>query len=188
MRALAVAVVLAGVVVSAACQRAPAGPPVYGEVGGDFTLTDQDGQPFDSASLRGNVVLVFFGYTFCPDVCPTTLSKIAAVTRALGSDATRVKTMYVSVDPKRDTPAVLKEHLGMFGVDAVGLTGTEPQIAAVARQYGAAYIVEESDSAAGYLVSHTTTLYALDPEGRTRYLFPYEASVDEIVRGIRSLL
>ncbi|MGE0043426.1 MAG: SCO family protein [Vicinamibacterales bacterium] len=181
------ALVLASAVAASACQRPAEGPPVY-DIGGDFTLTDQDGKAFDSASLRGHVVLVFFGYTFCPDVCPTTLSKIAAVTRALGPDAGRVKTMYVSVDPRRDTPEVLKEHLDMFGVDAVGLTGTEDEIARVAKQYGAAYVIEETDSAAGYLVSHTTTLYALDPEGRTRYQFAYEASVDEIVAGIRTLL
>ncbi|MCC6164847.1 MAG: SCO family protein [Acidobacteria bacterium] len=170
----------------AAC-RQPQPLPVL-SVGGDFTLTDQNGQPFQSSSLRGQVVLVFFGYTFCPDVCPTTLSKLSAVTRRLGTDAARVKTVYITVDPARDTPAVMREHLGLFRVDAVGLTGSDAAIAQVAQQFGAAYEIEPTDSEAGYLVAHTTMLYGIDPEGRTRILFRYEAPVDEIVDGIRAML
>jgi protein SCO1 len=134
------------------------------------------------------VVLVFFGYTFCPDVCPTTLSKLSAVARALGDDRRRVRVVYVSVDPARDTPAVLKAHLAMYAVDVVGVTGTPAAVATVAKQYGAAFDIEKSTSAASYFVTHSTTLYALDPDGRTRLLFRYEASVSEIVDGIRSIL
>jgi protein SCO1/2 len=170
----------------AACRVRPE-PPVV-PLGGDFTLTDQHGSAFTSASLRGKVVLVFFGYTFCPDVCPTTLSKLSAVTRALGKDGSRLKVVYVSVDPPRDTPEVMRAHLSMYGIDAVGLTGTADQVAAVAKQYGVAYTIERSEGAAGYTVSHSTTLYGLDAEGRTRYLFRYEATVDEIVDGVRSLI
>ena len=90
------------------------------KVGGDFTLTDHNGQRFESSSLRGKAVLIFFGYTSCPDACPTTLSKLASVYKRLGEDAKLVKTLYISVDPERDTPDVLKAELGNFELDALG--------------------------------------------------------------------
>src|SRR5277367_4908854 len=93
-------------------------------VGGDFALTDDNNQHFELSSLRGKAVLIFFGYTSCPDVCPTTLSKLSEVYRQLGPAAARVKTLYVSVDPQRDTPMVLKEDLSDFDLDALGLTGS----------------------------------------------------------------
>lgn len=158
-------------------------------VGGDFVLTDQDNQPFQLASQRGKAVLVFFGYASCPDACPTTLSKLAAVYRKLGSDASKVQTLYVSVDPERDTPEVLKEDLAHFRIDALGLTGTKAEIDKVVAQYGASYeIVLLPESEAKYTVTHSTTLYALDAAGRTRILFPYEAGVDEITAGLRKIL
>lgn len=159
------------------------------EGGGDFTLTDLDNQPFSLSSLRGKVVLIFFGYTFCPDACPTTLSKLSSVARRLGDAAAKVKTLYISVDPERDTPAVIKADLANFRLDALGLTGTKAAIDTVVGQYGAAYeIVPTPDSAARYTVSHTTTLYALDTAGRLRIKFRYEATVDEVVAGIRQIL
>lgn len=186
MRSALLALLIA--IATGGCRRDAEPPPVL-PIGGDFVLTDHGGRRFESASLRGKVVLVFFGYTFCPDVCPTTLSKLSVVARALGGDADRVKTLYITVDPARDTPEVLSEHLSMFGVDAVGLTGTPDKIQKVASQFGVAYEIEEqSDSEAKYLVSHSTTLYAIDAQGRTRLLFPYEATVDQIVRGVRTLL
>jgi protein SCO1 len=158
-------------------------------VGGDFVLTDDNGQRFQLSSLRGKAVLIFFGYTSCPDACPTTLSKLSAVYRKLGDDAKRVKTLYVSVDPERDTPAVLKADLGSFHLDALGLTGTKAEIDKVVALYGASYeIIPTPESAMKYSVAHSTTLYGLDPAGRTRLLFPYDASVDEIVAGLRTIL
>jgi protein SCO1 len=177
-----VLVVLAGF----GCHRAAL--PVL-PVGGDFVLTDYNGQRFELSSLHGKAVLVFFGYTSCPDVCPTTLSKLSSVSRQLGKDAQRVKTLYISVDPERDTPAVLKADLGSFDLDALGLTGTKPEIDKVVALFGASYeIIPTPNSAMKYTVAHSTTLYALDPNGRTRVLFPYEATVDEIVKGLRTIL
>jgi protein SCO1/2 len=158
-------------------------------IGGDFTLLDHNGQRFELSSLRGKVVLIFFGYTYCPDACPMTMSKLASVYRQLGNDAKLVKTLYVSVDPERDTPAVLKEDLANFDVDALGLTGTKAEIDRVVGLYGAAYeIVPTPNSAAKYTVSHTTSLYALDVAGRTRIEFRYEATPEEIVQGIKTIL
>jgi protein SCO1/2 len=177
------------VIASAACHRAPAEKlPVYAVIG-DFTLTDDNGRPFDLHSLRGKAVMVFFGYTSCPDACPTTLSKISSVYRRLGSDAKRVKTLYVSVDPERDTPAVLKADLANFDIDAMGLTGTKAEIDKVVTKFGANYwMMPTPNSAAKYMVMHTTTLYALDTAGRVRLEFKYEATADEIVKGLREIL
>jgi protein SCO1/2 len=172
-----------------ACHRAAAPSLPVLPIGGDFTLTDYNGQPFTLSSLRGRAVLIFFGYTFCPDACPTTLSKLASVYRKLGPEAARVKTLYISVDPERDTPAVLKADLSNFDVDSLGLTGTKPEIDTVVNAFGAAYeFVPLPNSDAKYSVAHTTSLYALDASGRTRIEFPYEASVDDIVRGLREIL
>jgi protein SCO1/2 len=158
-------------------------------IGGDFTLTDQDGASFSLASQRGKILLVFFGYTMCPDVCPTTLSKLSAVTRRLGEAKSEVRTLYITVDPGRDTPEVLKADLALFSLDAVGLTGTRAEVDAVVKLFGATYeIVPTPESAAKYSVSHSTTLYLLDREGRVRQTFPYEATVDEVTAGIQALL
>lgn len=157
--------------------------------GGDFALIDQDSARFELASLRGKVVLVFFGYSHCPDVCPTTLSKLSSVARRLGEDRGRMTVVYVSVDPERDTPSVLRADLQNFDLDAVGLTGTREEIDRVVAQYGAKYeIVPTPESAGRYSVSHSTTLYVLDPKGRLRQEFPYEATAEEIAAAVRALL
>lgn len=158
-------------------------------IGGDFALTDHNGAPFALSSLRGKAVLIFFGYSYCPDVCPTTLSKLTSVTKRLGDDKAKVKTLYITVDPDRDTPEVLKLDLKSFDLDALGLTGTRAEIDKVVKMYGASYtIVPLPQSAAKYSVSHSTTLYALDGKGRVRILFDYDATVDEIVKGIVAIL
>ncbi len=174
----------------AGCQSRPVAPPLpVLQMGGDFQLTDHDGQPFALDSQRGKVVLIFFGYSSCPDACPTTLSKLSRVARLLGDDRSRMRTLYVSVDPERDTPSVLKADLASFALDAIGLTGTKEEIDRVVEQYGASYeVVPTPQSAARYTISHTTAVYALDAKGRVRKTFEYEATVDEIVDGIRTIL
>jgi protein SCO1 len=168
------------------CHRA--GPPVL-PIGGEFELTDHNGHPFHISSLRGNAVVLFFGFTSCPVACPTTLSKLSVVYRKLGNKAKRVKTLYISVDPERDTPTVLKADLDSFHIDVLGLTGTRAEIDRVVSLYGASYrIVPTPDSDVKYSVAHDTTLYAIDGVGRTRIQFTSDATVDEIVRGLRSIL
>jgi protein SCO1 len=172
-----------------ACSSAPDAAPTPALPATNFTLTDHNGQPFELASLRGKVVMVFFGYSTCPDVCPTTLSKLSMVSKRLGDARTRVKTLYVTVDPARDTPEVLKADLGLFSLDALGLTGTRNEIDKVVAQYGAKYeIVPTPQSAGKYSVSHSTDLYVLDGTGTLRQTFAYEATADEIVAGLRAVL
>jgi len=189
-RIAATAVALAlSAIVSIGCESAAPVATAVLPAGGEFTLTDHDGKPFTLASQRGKVVLIFFGYSSCPDACPTTLSKLSTAVRRLGEDGKCVRALYVSVDPERDTPEVLKADLANFTLDAVGLTGTKGQIDRVVQQYGASYkIVPTPQSAAKYTISHTTAVFALDPQGHVNRTFAYEASVDDVVRGIREIL
>jgi protein SCO1/2 len=154
----------------------------------NFTLTDQDGRPFQLAQLRGKVVLLFFGYTSCPDACPTTLSKLSRVYRLIGPQADRVMTLFVSVDPGRDTPRRLKDYLKYFKISSVGLTGTKEEIDAVVSKYGARYEIEKSDSAAGYHINHSTDMYLIDQKGEVVRRFKYEDGTQLIADGIRQLI
>lgn len=186
-KARTASLVIALLAAGAACSKKPSLP--IEPIGGDFTLTDHNGQRFDLASQRGKVVLIFFGYSFCPDVCPTTLSKLTTVAQQLGDDREKVKTLYITVDPERDTPDVLKLDLSNFKLDALGLTGTKAEIDPVVKLYGASYqIIPTPNSAAKYTVTHSTRLYALDPNGKVRLVFKYEATADEIVQGVRAIL
>jgi protein SCO1/2 len=155
----------------------------------ELTLTDQHGQPFHLSDQRGNVVLLFFGYTQCPDVCPTTLSIWHKVHQALGQDAGAVRFVFVTVDPERDTPERLGLHVNAFSPDFVGLTGTPEQLEAI---YGVFGVVHEKDtssgSAAGYLVNHTATTFVLDREGAWRLRETYGTPVEDLVHDIRQLL
>jgi protein SCO1/2 len=156
--------------------------------GSDFALTDENGRSFRLSQLRGKMVLLFFGYTHCPDACPTTMTKIARAAKLLGTDADRIVTLFVSVDPGRDTPDVLKHYLEYFHLNSLGLTGTKAEIDAVVKKYGARYEIEQSDSAAGYHVDHSTDLYLLDQEGELVKTFDYNADTQTIVDGVRPLL
>jgi protein SCO1/2 len=165
-----------------------AAPPVL-PIGGDFALTDHNGQRFHISSLRGSAVMIFFGYTSCPVACPTTLSKLSVVYRKLGNKARHVKTLFISVDPEHDTPPVLKADLNNFHIDVLGLTGTKAEIDRVLSLYEGSYkIVPSPDSAVKYGIAHDTTVYAIDGAGRTRIQFTSDATVDEIVRGLRRIL
>ncbi len=164
-------------------------PPLPEQPPLEFTLTDQNSQPFTLSSLRGKVVLVFFGYTMCPDACPTTLSKLStAYAKLKPEERARVKTLYISVDSERDTPAVMKDHLTYFGVDAYGLTGPEPAIRDVASKFGARYEKSTTPTAGGYTMSHTVSIFGLNAAGRPARIIRYEASVDEVLADVRALL
>jgi len=190
------ALLFAAIGLVAACDNTatppPAGaglPPLPELAPLEFTLTDQDAKPFVLSSLRGKVVLVFFGYTMCPDACPTTLSKLStAYAKLTPAERARVKTLYISVDPDRDTPAVMKDHLTYFGVDAYGLTGPEPAIRDVASKFGVHYEKSTTPTAGGYSMAHTVSIFGLNAAGRPAKIIRYEASVDEVLADVRALL
>jgi protein SCO1/2 len=158
------------------------------DFGGDFELPAHTGTAFRLADQRGKVVLLFFGYTFCPDICPTTLATVARVEKLLGTERDRMQTVFVSVDPERDSPERLREYVGLFEARAIAATGTRAQIDAVVARYAAFYEKQMSDSAAGYLVDHTSRLYLIDAHGKVRYLFRYGEEAETIAKGVRLAL
>ena len=155
----------------------------------DFALIDEGGQPFHFSNQRGNVVLLFFGYTSCPDICPTTLATWRRVYEALGDDVERVRFLFVTVDPERDTPERLGLHVNAFNPDFVGLTGPQDELEALYDVFEVYYEKDTSSgSALGYLVNHTATTFVLDTEGRWRLRQTFGTEVEDIVHDIRLLL
>jgi len=156
----------------------------------DFTLHDQDGQVFHLKDHRGQIILLFFGYTSCPDECPTTLSKLARVYALLGEQMRKkMLTLFITIDPQRDTPPKLKEYLQYFNINALGLTGTKQEIDAVVDRYKATYEkVDTNSSALGYMFDHTDYLYLIDAQGKTSYLFHLEDKAQDMAQIIKGIL
>jgi protein SCO1/2 len=154
------------------------------QIGGPFHLTDQNGRPRDEAMLKGKWSAVFFGYTYCPDVCPTTLQTLAEAQDKLGTRAGQFQVVFISVDPGRDTPAQLKTYLSSpaFPKGAIGLTGTDAQIAAVAKQYHAFY--QKQGSGSDYEVQHGSAVYLMDPQGRFSGVVAFGLAPAEVARQI----
>lgn len=163
----------------AGCGR-PAGP----QVGGPFHLMDQNGQVRDESLLKGKWTVVFFGYTFCPDVCPTTLQALGDAQDRLGPKAARLQVVFVTVDPDRDTPAQLKTYLSStaFPKGTVGLTGTTAQVTAAAKAYHLYF--QKEGTGPDYQVQHSTAAYLMDPKGRFDRVLAYGLTPDDMARQI----
>jgi protein SCO1/2 len=176
----------------AGCQQADqAAAPVREEArpgfGGDFTLTNQDNQPFRLQDVRGRPVLLFFGYTSCPDMCPMTMSRIAGALSRVGRQASEVVTLFVSVDPMRDTPAILKEYVTSFSTPLIGLTGTDEEVARVASAYHASYQIVPTGTR-NYLVNHTSAIFLIDRQGRLRQYFKYDEKPETLAAALKTAL
>lgn len=154
----------------------------------DFTLTASTGERLSLSDLRGQVVLLYFGYTFCPDACPTTLDELKKVPAALGDQADEVQVVMVTVDPRRDTPEVLREYLAYFDPSFLGLTGSEEEVLAAASPLGIYFAAHEGSPATGYLVDHTTSVLAIDKEGYLRLLYSFETPGEAIADDMRQLV
>ena len=157
--------------------------------GGDFTLVSADG-PVSLAALRGKLVLVYFGYTYCPDICPTSLAATAEGLRRLSADElARVAVIFVSVDPERDTPARLKDYVAFFHPAIVGVTGTPAEIADVARRYGVSYAIQKAATAGGgYVVDHSADTYLVGPDGRLAGRIAHATPPEQVAAAIRQSL
>lgn len=155
----------------------------------DFTLTDQNGQPFTLSAQRGNVVVLFFGFTSCPDVCPTTLADIASAREKLGGDANNVKVAMVTVDPERDSAEKMAGYMRKFDPSFIGLTGAQAQISPVLGSYGVMATKKElPNSKLGYTMDHSAYVYLIDKAGNWRALLDYGATVDDIASDVRYLV
>ncbi len=154
-------------------------------IGGPFKLTDQNEKVVTEQDLKGHPFLVFFGFTHCPDVCPTTFFEVSEVIRALGPDAERTRALFITVDPERDTPAVMKDYLSSFDPHLSGLTGDPAEIAAVAKAYRV-YFKRVPLEEGGYTMDHTAIVYLMDKTGRFVSPFnlkrPTEAAAGDLRR------
>lgn len=173
-----------------ACQAPPDAAPLAGaKIGGPFTLVNQDGRTVSDRDFAGRYRIMYFGYTFCPDVCPTDAATIGRAVAELDADdadlARRIVPVFVTVDPDRDTPKVLKSFTAAFHPRMVGLTGTPAQIAAVSKAYGVFAGRGETQPGGGYLVNHSRTTYLMDPDGKPLALLPTEQGPHAVAAEIK---
>jgi protein SCO1/2 len=154
-----------GIVVVLSGRLSAPGAQQVAAIGGPFKLIDQDGRPMSDQDLKGQPFLVFFGFTHCPDICPTTLFEISEILRSLGHDAARTRALFITVDPERDTPPIMKEYLSSFDPHLSGLTGGAAEIAAVAKAYRVYYKKVPLDDGS-YTMDHTAIVYLMDKQGR----------------------
>lgn len=153
-----------------------------------FTLTHVAGNPVALADFEDQIVLLYFGYTFCPDVCPTTMADLARVQREVDDDGDEVQVIMITVDPDRDTSAVVHDYATSFHPDFIGLSGTEAEIAAVAAPWGVYYQKQEGTAATGYLVDHTARVFVVDKAGRYRLTYPFGTPAEAIAADLKILL
>lgn len=154
------------------------------DIGGPFQLVDQQGRPVTDQTFRGQYMLVYFGYGYCPDVCPTELANLTAALDILGPKADAVKPLFITVDPERDTPAFLADYVANFHPRLTGLTGTPEQIKAVAKAYKVYYAKAEQPGEADYLMDHTSFVYLMGPDGRFLSLFRGQTDPNTIAETI----
>jgi protein SCO1/2 len=183
--AILTVVVISGRDASSSREIASTGQPL---VGGDFQLVDQDGRAVDQTLLDGKWSLVFFGFTYCPEFCPTTLAELAAVKQRLGDKAEDLQIVFVSVDPERDTPQALKDYLSSDGFPqgTIGLTGSPEQIAQAAKVYRAYY--EKVGEGDAYTMNHSLTVYLMGPDGRFRTAVAYGLGPDKSAKIIEDAM
>jgi protein SCO1/2 len=157
-------------------------------IGRPFALVDVDGHSVTDRDLRGRWLVVVFGYTFCQDVCPTTLGEIAAAMEKLGPLSKQVQPIFVSIDPERDTPEVLRDFVGAFGAEIMGLTGTESQVIAAAETFDVLFYKVAGHTPADYTVAHSAHITVIGPEGGLVTRFSADADADRIAATLRKLM
>jgi protein SCO1 len=154
----------------------------------ELQLPDAEGKVRTLAELKGQVVLVFFGFTQCPDVCPTTMLELAAVKKALGPDGSRVRGVFVTIDPERDTPEVLKAYVASFGPDFIGLRGDAEQTKAAAKHFKVFYAKVPGKTEGSYTMDHTAGSYVFDAKGRVRLFTRYGTGAEALTHDLKVLL
>jgi protein SCO1/2 len=156
-------------------------------IGGPFKLVDQDGRVVTDQDFKGRPFLVFFGFTHCPDICPTALFQVSEIMRALGRDADRTRALFITVDPERDTPRVIKDYLSSFDPHLTGLTGDPAEVAAVTKAYRV-YFKKVPLDQGGYTVDHTAIVYLMDKEGRFVAPFSLKRTTEAAAADLRKHL
>ncbi len=190
-RAAAVLLAALALVALAACSRQP--PYALHDISGllpplQFQLTDDNGQPVTGETYRGDVVLLYFGYTNCPDVCPTTLAGLAQALRGLGQQASKVRVLFVTVDPQRDSASLLKRYVAYFGPQFVGLRGPDSELIPFTRRYRIAFHRDAPDPYGNYAVEHSSAVFIFDQRGRVRLLAESDDRPAAITQDLRRLI
>ncbi|CAD5372657.1 putative Cytochrome oxidase biogenesis protein Sco1/SenC/PrrC, copper metallochaperone [Rubrivivax sp. A210] len=177
------------------CERSAPPPPAFksiditgAEYARDFDLPDVDGKRRRLADFKGSLAVVFFGYTQCPDVCPTTMMELAQIKKELGADGARVQGIFISVDPERDTPEVLKAYVGAFSPDFVALRGSAEETAAAAKAFKVFFAKVPGQAAGSYTMDHTAGSYVFDATGRVRLFTRYGMGSDTLKSDLQLLL
>ncbi len=196
-RFMAIAVTLAGLLVLAAGAmlglalrdnpKGAAGTLLGSAIGGPFHLVDQNGKAFSEADLKGKWHLVFFGYTHCPDTCPTALNEMSLALDRLGKERDAVGIVFISVDPERDTPELLKSYVASFDAPIVALTGSADAVKEAAKAYRV-YYAKHPRAEGGYDMDHSAVIYVMDPEGRFTATFTPDATADDMAARLKKLL
>lgn len=158
------------------------------ELGGDFSLTDHNGEPYNLQKDRGKVILLSFGYTSCPDVCPLTLALVTATMRQLGERAAQVRPLFISVDPQRDTPQLLKSYVRHFHPSIIGLTGSLDELRAVSARFNTTFTYSGDTSSQLYTVNHNSNLFVLDRTGQLSHMIPFGFPLDAVLESLTPLL
>lgn len=162
---------------------------IYAEgIGADITLNGPGGKAVSLSDFKGQVVLLYFGYTSCPDICPSSLSIMKRAMKQLGEEARKVQGIFVTVDPARDGGTKLQEYAQYFHPNFIGLEGSEEAVRAAARSWGVAYRIEEGNSAAGYLIAHSDYIYLLDKQGELAGLFNSKSMAGDMTKAIQVVL
>jgi protein SCO1/2 len=192
-----VAVTLAGLLVLAAGglltfafrdnPKGAAGTLLSSAIGGPFQLVDQNGKPFGASDLKGKWHLVFFGYTNCPDTCPTALNEMALALDRLGKERDDIGIVFITVDPERDTPEVLKSYVASFDAPIIALTGTADEVAQAAKAYRV-YYAKHPRPEGGYDMDHSAAIYVMDPQGRFAASFTPDSTAQTIAERLQKLL
>ena len=185
---LSLAILLAGCSAEPEATRFNATDITGSEWGRDFHLLDASGKPRQLSDFKGSAVVLFFGYTQCPDVCPTTMSRMREVARSLGDDAKRVQVLFVTLDPERDTPELLAQYVPAFDPSFIGLYGTPEVTAATARDFKIFYQKQPGTKPGSYTIDHTAGLYVFDPKGRLRLFIRDGEEVAKVSADIKTLL
>ena len=185
-----VLVIAAGVLLALALRETPrgaAGTALASAIGGQFQLIDQNGKPFSDANLKGKWHLIFFGYTHCPDACPTALNEMSLALDRLGIKRDEVGVVFITVDPERDTPGVLKSYVQSFDAPIVALTGSPEAVAQAAKAYRVFY-AKHPRADGDYDMDHSAVIYVMNPEGRFTATFTPDSSADAIVQRLQKLI
>jgi len=184
----AIAIVIAVLITKHIDSLLPKDIATQNQIGGNFTLLNQDGKTVRGTDYRDRLMLVYFGFTHCPDECPTDLALMANILKKLGNDSKKIYPIFITTDPERDNPEVMKKYLNNFSPEIIGLTGTREQIASAANMYKVFYKKEKTNDMPEYTINHSAYMYLIGIDGKYITIFNHDTDEDKIIKEIKKYL